>query len=88
MKRLFSAVLLCVVLMVPLFGCSTDEFVYVPTGDALFNEGDDLEEYLSQGEEEIDVLTMGYYPDRSMNPILCTDYTNRTLFSLMYQSLQ
>ena len=31
--------------------------------------------------------SLAYYPDRSLNPYSCTDYTNRVLFSLIYQGL-
>ena len=88
MKKL-TALLLILSLVLGLFaGCgTTDNSSYVPTGDALFNEGDDLEEYLSHGEEEIDVLTLGYYPDRSMNPLVAATYINRVFLSLIYQGL-
>ena len=88
MKKILALLLCAATLLGLLAGCgTTDNSAYVPTGDALFNEGDDLEEYLYGTEEEIDVLTLGYYPDRSMNPLVAATYTNRTLLSLMYQGL-
>ena len=88
MKKILALLLSAAMLLSILSGCgTTDNSSYVPTGDALFNEGDDLEEYLSNGEEEIDVLTLGYYPDRSMNPLIAATYTNRVLLSLIYQGL-
>ena len=88
MKKITCLLLSISLLLSLLAGCgTTDNSAYVPTGDALFNEGDDLEEYLSHGEEEIDVLTLGYYPDRSMNPLVAATYTNRVLLSLIYQGL-
>ena len=61
MKKILALALSAAMLLGLLSGCgTTDNSAYVPTGDALFNEGDDLEEYLSSGEEEIDVLTLGY----------------------------
>ena len=88
MKKLLALILSAVLLLSALAGCgTTDNSAYVPTGDALFNEGDDLEEYLYGGEEEIDTLTLGYYPDRSMNPLVAATYTNRVLLSLIYQGL-
>ena len=33
------------------------------------------------------VLSLAYYPNRSLNPYSCTDHTNRVLFSLIYQGL-
>lgn len=88
MKKMIALLLIAVTLMGLLPGCgTTDNSAYIATGDALFREGDDLEEYLSLGEEEIDELTLGYYPDRSMNPLIAATYTNRVLLSLIYQGL-
>ena len=88
MKKIIALLLSAAMLFGMLSGCgSTDNSAYVPTGDALFNEGDDLEEYLSSGEEEIDQLTLAYYADRSMNPLIAATYTNRVLLSLIYQGL-
>ena len=88
MKKVLALLLSAALLLTVFSGCGeTDNSAYVPTGDALFHEGDDLEEYLSSGEEEIDVLTLGYYPDRSMNPLIAATYTNRVLLSLIYQGL-
>ncbi len=88
MKKILALLLSAAMLLGMLSGCgTTDNSAYVPTGDALFNEGDDLEEYLSQGEEEIDELVLGYYPNRSMNPLIAATYTNRVLLSLIYQGL-
>lgn len=33
------------------------------------------------------IYSLAYYPERSMNPYQSTDYTNRVLFSLIYQGL-
>ena len=33
------------------------------------------------------IYSLAYYPDRSLNPFESTDYTNRALFSLIYQGL-
>lgn len=33
------------------------------------------------------IYSLAYYPDRSLNPYQSTDYTNRVLFSLIYQGL-
>ena len=87
MKKILALLLSAAMLLSLFCGCGTSEKAYVPTGDALFNEGDDLEEYLSSGEEEIDELTLGYYLDRSMNPLIAATYTNRVLLSLIYQGL-
>lgn len=89
MKK-FISLLLALTMLLGLFsGCQKEEEVeeaYTPTGDALLMEGDSVEEYLAEEEEE-QVLTLAYNPDRSMNPLIGNSHNNRVLFSLMYQSL-
>ena len=87
MKRTL-AVLLCAALIAGcLAGCgSKDEEPYVPTGDALLMEGQDPEDLMPQ-EEDDETLVLAYYPNRSMNPLIGNNFTNRVLFSLMYQGL-
>ena len=81
--------LLCLTLILGLFaGCDTDSHEpHVPTGDALVMEGQDPDSVGPQKEEEPQEFSLAYYPDRGMNPLLCNDYTNRVLFSLIYQNL-
>lgn len=80
MKRflafLLAALLLC--------GCS-DETAYVPTGNGLQEQEATLP-VLAPEQEEQD-FSMAYYPEKTLNPYSCADYTNRALFSLLYQSL-
>ena len=88
MKRILSTVL-CVLLLAGLLGgCGTEEKPYTPTGAGLTWD-EDYTGPAEQGkpEESNQSLTLTYYPQRSMNPYLCTDYTNRALFTLLYQSL-
>ncbi len=82
------AFLLCAVMIASLLcGCSTTgQDAYVPTGDGLYQEGDDAGDSSDQT-QQAQSLTLTYYPDRSLNPYSCTDFTNRALFSLLYQSL-
>ena len=90
MKRI-TALLLVVSLAAGLLaGCAQERQPHIPTGDGLYRE-DAVQTEAStptRPEEtaEQDII-MAYYPDVSMNPYECADYTNRTLFSLMYQSL-
>ena len=88
MKRIVS-LLLCLALVTALFsGCdekSNDP--HIPTGDALVMEGQDPNSVGPQVEEEPQELSLVYYPERSLNPLTCTDYTNRVLFSLIYQNM-
>ena len=68
-----------------MLGCQNDQGSYTPTGNGLSGENNVI--VTPQGEQTPQNLSLIYYPEKSMNPYLCTDYTNRTLFSLIYQSL-
>lgn len=83
------ALLLCLSLILGILaGCDqpSDE-PYVPTGDALVMEGQDPDSVGPQKEEAPQEFSLGYYPGRGMNPLTCNDFTNRVLFSLIYQNL-
>ena len=76
--------LLCLCLALALVACGQED-AYVPTGNGLApEEGETAYVPPQQVEQE---LTLTYYADRSMNPYASTDFTNRALFSLMYQGL-
>ena len=83
MKRITAFFLLAALLCGLLTGCATEEPPFVPTGDAL----DDGSATTAPRQDENQELTLTYYPDRSLNPYTCMDYTNRVLFSLLYQGL-
>ncbi len=87
MKRLLSLLLCFCTLACLLAGCGSEEAAYVPTGDALVLEGQDPDSVGPQQEEVIQEFSLAYYPERPMNPLKCNDFTNRTLFSLIYQGL-
>lgn len=84
MKKVLSW-LLCICLLV-LPACSDPDTPYIPTGDALAGEDDPVTPQETVGNTAQE-LTLAYYKDQSLNPYLCVDYTNRTLFSLIYQGL-
>ena len=86
MKRII-AMLLCLCMVLPLLaGCRADDpESYVPTGDALLME--DEEEVYHVEDDGTQSFSLAYYPAQGLNPLYCTDYTNRALFPLMYQSL-
>lgn len=65
-------------------GCEEEPSAYIPTGDALSTDAP-VSDDANTGEKA--QVALAYYPDRSLNPLNCTDYTNRTLFSLIYQGL-
>lgn len=86
--RRFFALLLTLALTASLFaGCAAEDTPYVPTGDALAAEDADLNAAVEEVETEPQEFSLAYYADRSLNPFTCSDYTNRTLFSLIYQGL-
>ena len=87
MKKILSF-LLTLSLVLGLFsGCGRkiDNSAYEATGDAILMEGEEPEDIVV--EEEAQELTLAYYPDRKLNPLFGSDYTNRILMSLMYQPL-
>ncbi len=84
MKQKLTA-LLCVVCMLIglLAACGGEQEPYVATGDGLGS----VEEAPSAAEPQDQSLTMIYYREGSLNPLKTGDYTNRALFSLLYQGL-
>ena len=87
MKRLLAFFLIFSLCAGIFSGCGAEDEPYTPTGHGLTWD----EDYTGPGsytpELEDQTMRLTYYPDRSMNPYLCTDFTNRALFSLLYQSL-
>ncbi len=88
MKKGFS-ILLCAAIVAGLFaGCGKQNAdSYTPTGDGLTVEQDFVGATQPDTQDAPQELTLTYYSEKSMNPYLCTDFTNRALFSLLYQSL-
>ena len=87
MKRILCLVL-CAAMVLPLFGCGTDDKAYVPTGNGL--TWDDPTAPIATAPTEApenQQITMGFYPGESFNPLVSTDHTNRTLIPLIYQGL-
>ena len=84
MKKLLC-LLLCGLLLV---GCARKPEAYIPTGNGLTwdEESPNPTEPLPTESEQAP-LVLTYYPKVTMNPYECTDFTNRALFSLLYQGL-
>ncbi len=85
MKRLLALILcLCLVLC----GCAADK-PYVPTGDGLSTDEDILgpDKPNTDTDQTPQTLSLPYYKEASLNPFLCTDFTNRALLTLIYQGL-
>lgn len=83
MKKLLSILVLLAMTVSLLVGCSSEEEPYEPTGDGLGSVEIPEEEAVPQNQ----ALTLIYYRDRTLNPLLCNDYTNRVIISLLYQGL-
>lgn len=86
MKKIISLLLIGAMLCTALAACGEDPDVYVPHGGAMLAEGEEPED-LSLQDEELQTLSLTYFPDRSMNPLIGNNITNRVLFSLIYQGL-
>ncbi len=85
MKRLL-ALTLCLCLL--LCGCADKSGAFTPTGDGFnANENQAGSQNKPQTNDTPQQLSLPYYAGRSLNPYLCSDFTNRALFSLLYQSL-
>lgn len=80
------ALLLALILLLTGCGNRIDNSGYIATGDAILMEGQEPEDIMPE-EENTQELTLAYYPNRSLNPLFGSDYTNRVLMSLMYQPL-
>lgn len=86
MKRILAFFLSCILLVGALSGCQNGGDAYVPTGDALVMDDGQLAGTAPQ-RDTVQELKLVYYPDKTMNPLQCSDFTNRVLFSLLYQGL-
>ncbi len=87
MKRIMTALLCVLMLLSLLCGCTDIDGTYVPTGDGLTWDDTSPQDTTELEPEQEQELTMMYYPEVSLNPYKCNEVTNRTLFSLIYQSL-
>ncbi len=88
MKKILLVFLSICLLTGAFTGCRIEDSPYVPTGNGLSQEGADVTPTQTQDDDAPETeLVLVYYPDASMNPYESTDFTNRTLFSLLYQGL-
>lgn len=86
MKKITALFLIAAIFCGLFAGCAKEEEPYVPTGNALVMEGQDPDDFIYE-EEKVQELTLAYYPDRSLNPLIGVNISNRVLMSLMYQPL-
>lgn len=82
MKRLILILLVALLLV----GCA-EESVYVPTGNGMADIITTASTGLEETPQQPQSLSLAYDPDKTLNPYSCSGYTNRLLFSLLYQSL-
>lgn len=69
-----------------LAGCSQSDEPYIPTGDGLtWDDGPATAPTETEPMEQR--LELVYAPEESMHPLISDSFTNRVLFSLMYQPL-
>lgn len=85
MKKLLCF-LLAATLVLTFSGCQEEKGEYIPTGDALVGEDEIIIPDETQA-EAVQEIVLVYNPKKSMNPILSTDFTNRVIFSLLYQGM-
>ena len=87
MKKILPLILCISLVLSLLAGCVPEDRAYEPTGDALAEEDADLAATEPTGDGSSQSLTLVYYPDRSLNPFTCADFTNQVVLSLIYQGL-
>ena len=88
MKRLIALLLTAVLCTGLLTGCRQEKKdAHTPTGDALEAEDAPEKPAGDGGNAPEQELSLAYYADRSMNPLVSADFTNRMILSLLYQNL-
>lgn len=86
--RRWLSIILTVSILTSLAACGTSGDAYTPTGDGLSYEQEQTKPVQDSFEESTQkTLTLTYYPEKSLNPLESTDFTNRALLSLVYQGL-
>jgi len=83
MKRILALLLLLPVAAGIFCGCIQEKDPYTPTGDAL-DSGQTQQPTQLQTEVP---LALAYYPERSMDPFVTMDPSNRQILNLIYQGL-
>lgn len=84
MKRCITMIVVALLSVSLLAGCGQAP-VYEPTGNALGEQG--ATQPGGSAEQGWQTLSLVYHPEKTFNPYTCADYTNRALFSLIYQGL-
>lgn len=83
MKK-FISLLLCLTLLLTAAGCG----VTTPEAQGGIQEGDIISDAIDTSERsEVTTFGLSYAPAYGLNPYACTDLANRTIISLLYESL-
>lgn len=85
MKRIFAVIFSFLLIFGVFSGCTREPNPDFPTGGGLFDT--EPTENNDGQPEQLTQMSLVYNPEKPINPYQCTDYTNRVLFSLMYQGL-
>lgn len=83
MKRILLFILCIFISAFVLSACGGSQDPYVPTGNGLGEEAMPP----SATEPADQSLTLTYYRQETLNPLKCSDFTNRTIMPLLYQGL-
>ena len=83
MKKILLFTLCILISVFVLSACGSGQQPYVPTGNALGEAATPP----SATEPQDQSLTLTYYREETLNPLTCSDYTNRAIMPLMYQGL-
>jgi len=83
MRRILAFLLVLTLTAGVFFGCTQEKDPYVPTGDAL--DSGEVQNPTRPGAQI--PLALAYYPERSLDPFVCMDASNRMVLSLVYQGL-
>lgn len=84
MKKSITIFISALLIAALLCGCGAQD-PYIPTGNGLGDQG--ATQPTATPEKEEQRLSLAYYPSKTLNPYTCADFTNRTVFSFVYQGL-
>lgn len=83
MNKILSLLICILISVFVLSACGGSKAPYTPTGNALGEEAVPP----SATEPADQSLTLTYYREKTLNPLKCEDFTNKTILPLLYQGL-